>query len=177
MFVRWEKLGTVYTAGAFITVYSKRNAKHFLYHHSLISALSWQYVLALGQDCISMFVLIHFKIKWLVFLYVFIVSTYWTMKYLGIYNRAMIDNHFIPRSNAVCRRTILLQCQTHSDIRFYMRVSDTFQVPRQLTVPLNKPVCWLEASFIYLQYLFPQMHIWYLRIHSFVISLIGMFIN
>lgn len=27
MFVRWEKLGTLYTAGAFITVYSERNAK------------------------------------------------------------------------------------------------------------------------------------------------------
>lgn len=48
--------------------------------------------------------------KW--FVSGFIVCIYWTMKYLGIYNRGVIDNHFIPCCNTVCKRTIQHQCQT-----------------------------------------------------------------
>ncbi len=75
----------------------------------------------------------------------FIVYTYWTMKCLGIYNRGVIDNHFIPCSNTVCKRTMQQQCQKHSKIPFYMRASTTFQVLKQQNVLPNKLVCRLKT--------------------------------
>lgn len=52
---------------------------------------------ATAEHYISFFFLFSFISAWSEwFLSASIVCTYWTVKYLGIYNRGVIDNHFIP---------------------------------------------------------------------------------